>query len=287
LSLLAIPNVSEGRDEAVIAAIADGFTTAGAALLDVHSDPDHNRSVYTLAGAPGALSEAVLAGARAAVERVDLDRHDGLHPHVGALDVAPIVYLAEADRGHACAEALVLADQLGEQLGIPVLMYGALAGGRTRAQLRRGGPAALAARITAGELSPDFGPRTVDAGAGVTLVGARPVLIAFNVELAPGVSLEQARAVATAIRESGPAGLPGVRAIGVWLEQRGCAQVSMNLEDFRRASPADAVAAIAGRVPVAAAELVGLAPRAAFAGFPPELPIRNLRLLEDALARVS
>src|SRR5947199_9068298 len=157
--LLAVPNVSEGRDAAAVAEIADAFAAGGAELLDIHSDPDHNRSVGTLKGEPGALSHALLAGAREAVERIDLTRHRGLHPHVGALDVAPIVHLDRAARGAACAEALVAADLIATELAIPVFLYGALAGGRTRAELRRGGQAELGHRMRAGELQPDFGPR--------------------------------------------------------------------------------------------------------------------------------
>jgi len=108
-TLLAVPNVSEGRDAVAVAEIADAFAAGGAELLDIHSDPDHNRSVVTLKGEPGALSHALLAGAREAVDRIDLNEHNGLHPHVGAVDVAPVVFLDDADRGAACAEALLAA----------------------------------------------------------------------------------------------------------------------------------------------------------------------------------
>ena len=207
-----------------------------------------------------------------------------MHPRVGVLDVAPIVHLTAAQRGAAAASALVLADELG-QLGLPVFLYGALAGGRTRAQLRRGGPAGLAARMASGEQRPDFGPGELHPTAGAVLVAARPPLIAFNVELARGATLEQARAVAAAIRESGAAGLPGVRAIGLWLDARDCAQVSTNIEDPGRVSPADVLAAVARHAEVQAAELVGLAPAAAFADFPATVPLRGLATIEDALAR--
>jgi glutamate formiminotransferase / 5-formyltetrahydrofolate cyclo-ligase len=253
-------------------------------LLGVHSDPDHHRSVFTLVGEPGQLALGVLAGAAAAVRLIDLRRHRGIHPRVGALDVAPIVYLSDSERGAACAEALVLADLLGQRLGLPVFLYGELAGGRTRARLRRGGPDALAGRIDTGELTPDFGPGQLHPSAGAVLVAARPPLIAFNVELSPPATIEQAKAIAERIRESSPGGLPGVRAIGLWLEQRGVAQVSTNLEDYREAGPADVLGAIARDADPAEAELVGLAPRAAFADFPSSFSVRNLRLLEDALA---
>jgi glutamate formiminotransferase len=272
--LLAVPNFSG------TATVEDCL--GGVAVLDVHRDADHNRTVVTLAGAPRALVAALAQAAAAAIARVDLSAHAGLHPHVGVLDVAPIVYLEEGDRGRACATALALGDALGEAAGLPVLLYGELAGGRTRAALRRGGPVAIAARIAAGEPVPDFGPRTVDPRAGVTLVAARPPLIAFNAELAAPAGLADARRIADAIRESGSEGLPGVRAIGLWLPSRGLAQVSMNLESWRLAGPADAVAAIARHAPVRQCELVGLAPRAAFAGFPlSDVPVRGLRFLED------
>lgn len=284
-TLLAYPNVSEGRDRAAIAAIS---LALGDGLLDVHADPDHNRSAFTLAGEPGRLAELVLRGARKAVDLVRIDLHDGVHPRVGAVDVAPIVYVDARDRGAACAEALVLADMLGSQLTLPVFLYGALGGGRTRAQLRRGGPAELARRIEAGELSPDFGPPRLHPTAGAVLVSARPPLIAFNVELVPGRSHDEARAIAARIREGSEQGLPAVRAIGLWLERAGHAQVSTNIEDHRRTTPAqvvEAVAGLAGADAIAGAELVGLAPREAFADWPSMVPLIGLQTIEDALAR--
>ncbi len=284
MRLLAVPNVSEGRDRTTIEALESAFTTADVRLLDVHSDPDHHRTVFTLAGAPGRLAPAILAGARETLARIELAGHDGIHPRVGALDVAPIVYLSDSERGAACAEALVAADLLGHELGQPVFLYGELAGGRTRAELRRGGPAGLAARVRSGALKPDFGPATVDPERGATLVGARPPLVAFNIELSAPATLEQAQAIAASIRESGPEGLQGVRAIGLWLSNRRIAQVSTNIEDHRATTLASVVAAVARHAKPAAAELVGLAPRAAFDGFPDDLPVRNKRLIEDALA---
>ena len=286
-TLLAYPNVSEGRDTEAIAAVARAF---GPGLLDVHSDPDHHRTAYTLAGAPGELAATVLAGAAEAVTRIALPAHRGVHPRVGVLDVAPIVYLDLADRGAACAEALVLADRLASELALPVLLYGALAGGRTRAQLRRGGPEQLAQRIASGELTPDFAPdgfersRSLHPTAGATLVAARPPLIAFNLLLAGGVTLAAARDTAAAIREGGPDGLAAVRAIGLWLDSRGRAQVSTNLDDWSRTGPAAVTAAVASHVEIAEAELVGLAPRAAFADFPAGVPLTGLATIEDAVA---
>jgi glutamate formiminotransferase / 5-formyltetrahydrofolate cyclo-ligase len=301
-TLLAVPNVSEGRDGAAIDALGAAFVAGGVPakagsgegragavrLLDVHRDPDHNRSVFTLAGPPGALGPALAAGAREALERIDLRANDGVHPHVGALDVAPVVFLDEADRGAACAEALVAADLIA-RLGVPVLLYGALAGGRTRAQLRRGGPAELGRRLRAGELAPDFGPRAPHPSGGATLVAARPPLVAFNVVLAAPATLARARAIAAAIREGGEEGLPGVRAIGLELERQGQVQVSMNVEQPAAPPLREIVAAIRRHAPLASAELVALAPEAAFEGFPADLPIPGFdperHLIERALAR--
>ncbi|MGI8506808.1 MAG: glutamate formimidoyltransferase [Solirubrobacteraceae bacterium] len=280
-TLLAYPNVSEGRDATVIEAVGAAF---GPHLLDVHSDSDHHRSAYTLAGAPGELALAVARGAAKAVELVTIDGHDGAHPRVGAIDVAPIIYLKAADRGAACAEALVLADLLGHGLGLPVFLYGILAGGRTRAQLRRGGPRALASRIEAGELGPDFGPPRLHPSAGAVLVAARAPLIAFHVELKPTATFEDAKSIAAPIREGGTEGLPGVRAIGLWLAHRGLAQVSTNVEDPRATPLKDVVAAVARHAEPAGAELVGLAPRAALEGFPPGVTLRGYATIEEALA---
>ena len=282
MTLLAIPNVSEGRDRTAIDAIASAFD---ARLLDVHFDTDHHRSVFTLAGEPGELAQVVANGAAEAIRQVDLNAHEGIHPRVGAIDVAPIVYLDPADRGAACAEALVLGDLLGEELELPVFLYGELAQGRTRAELRKGGPETLANRIRAAELRPDFGPHQLHPTAGAVLVAARPPLVAFNVELAPPATLEDAKSIAALIREGGPEGLESVRAIGLWLTARDVPQVSTNVENHRTTPLAQVVEAIARHARPSQAELVGLAPRAAFDGFPSDLPVANHRLIEDALAK--
>ncbi|MCA1683222.1 MAG: hypothetical protein LC685_04460 [Actinobacteria bacterium] len=282
-TLLAIPNVSEGRDADAIEVIGAAFASTGARLLDVHADPDHHRSVYTLAGRVGELAPALLAGAIESRARIDLRAERGSHPHVGVLDVAPIVYLDAARRGAACVEALVSAEELG-RAGFPVLLYGVLAGGRSRAQLRRGGASALARRIAGGELVPDFGPREIDPRTGAVLVAARAPLIAFNVELAPPATIDDARAIAAAIRSAGAEGLPGVRAIGLQLPARGgVAQVSVNVEDHLAVPLAELVAAVSRHATVAGCELVGLAPAAAFDRFPEGLRVRNRRTVEDAL----
>ena len=281
-TLLAYPNVSEGRDQAVIDRIGNAF---GDALLDVHSDADHHRSAYTLAAAPGELAQAVLTGAREAVNAIKLDAHEGVHPRVGALDVAPIIYLNEHDRGAAAAEALVLADLLATALDLPVFLYGSLADGRTRAELRRGGPAELQRRIVAGELAPDFGPRELHPTAGAVLVAARPPLVAFNVELQPPATVDIARQIAAHIREGGDEGLAGLRAIGLWLAKSHLAQVSTNVEDHRATPLRAVINAVARHAKIKEAELVGLAPEAAFDGWPQEIPLRGYATIEETLHR--
>ncbi len=281
--LLTIPNVSEGRDEQAIAAIGVAFGGAGARLLDVHSDPDHHRTVYTLAGSTEYVVASLVAGARTCREHIDLREERGSHPHVGALDVVPIVFLDAARRGAACAAALVAGEELG-RAGLSVFIYGELAGGRTRHEIRRGGLGALTGRVAAGDLAPDFGPAAVDPATGAVLVGARAPLVAFNVELAAPATVEDARAIAALIREGGEDGLAGVRAIGLDLPARaGVAQVSMNVEDHLAVPLATVVAAVARHASVAACELVGLAPAAAFEGFPDDVAVRNRRTVEDAL----
>ena len=269
LPLLAVPNVSEGRDAVALDAIGECFASA-ATLLDRHADPDHHRAVFTLAGEAGRLAQALQAGAREALARIDLGTPRGAHPHVGALDIAPVVHWRPSQRGAACAEALLAAELIGE-LGVPVLLYGQLAGGRTRAELRRGGREALAGRLERGELQPDFGPARLHPTAGATLVAARAPLIAFNLELAPPATVETAREIAAAIRE------PGVlAAIAVELGAReGIAQVSMNVEDAFALPLVVIVEQVAARAEVAAAEIVGLVPSAALAGFPADLEIRG------------
>ncbi len=290
-TLLAVPNVSEGRDALIVQEISCALVTdSKVRLLDIHSDTDHDRSVYTLAGAPGALSDALLRGAAEAVLRIDVmsdaSEPRGEHPHVGALDVAPIVYLDEAESGAACAEALVLADRIGHELMVPVFLYGELAGGRTRAHLRRGGVPELARRIAAGELRPDFGPSRLHPSAGATLVAARPPLVAFNLQLAPPATVADACRIAARIREGGSEGLPGLRAIGVRLGTS-VAQVSMNVERPFEISLASVVAAVSRHAEVASGELVGLAPTAAFEGFPEYVPMPGFEparhLIENAL----
>ncbi len=307
--LLAVPNVSEGRDAARIARIGAAFAPANrigapagpVRLLDVHSDADHHRSVFTLAGPAPALADPLLAGAAVAVEEIDVvacaaqDAADaGAHPHVGAIDVVPLVYFDPRARGAACAAALVVGDRIACELDVPVFLYGELAGGRpgtARADFRRGGIAGLARRMAGADgappLRPDFGPPAPHARAGATLVAAREPLVAFNLQLRPPADLADARRIAALVREGGEHGLPGLRAIGVALSG-GVAQVSMNVERPFELALADVVAAVARYAPLESAELVGLAPRAALAGFPDDLPIagfdRERHVIESALS---
>lgn len=285
--LMAVPNVSAAGDRELLARLPGSF--APARFIDLHADTDHGRSVFTLAGPQGDLSTGLVAGARAVVDSVDLTRHQGEHPHVGALDVMPVVYLDDDQRGAACAEVIAAASSIGEEMEVPVFLYGELATEakhRERADLRRGGRQTLAQRMEAGELKPDFGPGRAHPTAGAILAAARPPLVAFNVELVSD-DLDLAREIAAAIRESAPTGLPGVRAIGLMLDQRGRAQVSTNVQDHRATPLGAIIEAVRARAEVAEAELVGLAPRAAFVGFPEDVEIRcfdpERHLIENAL----
>ena len=285
-----MPNVSEGRDHALLEAIEGNLGPAR--FLDLHSDPDHNRSVFTLAAPQAQMADALVGLAHTAIERIDISATSGVHPHVGALDVMPVVYLDEPLRGAACAEALVAAARVGEELEVPVFLYGELATRpehRERAALRRGGPDELARRLEAGELVPDYGPARLHPTAGAVLAAARPPLVAFNVDLDTD-DLPLAREIAAGLRESG-GGLPGVRAIGLYLEDRGRAQVSTNVHDHRAVPLREVVEYVRARAPVAEAELVGLAPRKAFEGFPEDVPLRAFdperHILEEALAAIA
>ena len=288
--LLAVPNVSEGSDRATIERLAGAF--GALRLLDVHSDPDHNRSVFTLVGSPEELVESLLAGTACARERIDLRAHEGAHPRVGAADVVPLVPLMAEDMQRAREAALALAERIGAELGLPVFLYGELAPERGPAFFRRGGMEELGRRLEAGELVPDFGPARLDERAGGVLVGARRPLIAFNVNLRG--SLEAAREVAASVRER-DGGFPGVRALGLDLPRAGLVQVSMNVEDYEAAALHEIVERIrqeasARGAEVVGSELVGLMPAGAalsaagamlgIDGFD-RSHVLELRLLED------
>ncbi|HEX6754147.1 MAG TPA: hypothetical protein VF093_11240 [Solirubrobacterales bacterium] len=276
--LLAVPNVAEGRDAGRIADLQSAFSR-GVTLLDCHSDADHHRTVLTLAAETAPLRDALLSGTAQAIETVDMSDYDGLHPAVGALDVCPVVWLDPTDRDAARAEAVELAAQIGG-LGVPVFLYGDLARRpehAERAYFRNGGLSELWLRMEGGELRPDHGPAFPHRTAGVTLVTARPPLAAFNIELDSG-DLELAGSVAAGLRESG-GGLAGVRALGLVLSS-GRAQVSTNVHDPFAVPLAEvvervrALAAPLGARPVEA-EVVGLVPAAALAGYPSDVPIRD------------
>ena len=277
--LEAVPNVSEGRDPACIEAFGRALAAHGCTLLDVHSDPDHNRSVYTLIGGPQEVADSIVGGARTVIEHIDMRLHKGAHPCVGALDVVPIVYLRSADRELAEAEALAVGNRLAGELDLPVFMYGPLASTeerRERAFFREGGFEGAAERLRDGDLSPDFGPPRLHPTAGAALVTARPPLVAFNVELDTS-DVELAKAIAARVREAG-GGLAGVRAIGVLLASRGVAQVSTNVHDPLRVPLREVVEAVqreAGQrgARVTGAEVVGLTPQAALDGFPADVPL--------------
>jgi glutamate formiminotransferase len=287
-----VPNVSEGRRPEVVDELVAAFAGPEVLVLDRSSDADHNRSVLTLAGPGPALVEAAVAGAAACARLIDLTRHRGVHPRMGALDVLPFVPLgaATALRGAAdpdldCAAlALRAGRRIAEEVGIPVYLYGAAARGPERAALP-------AVRGRGFEAAPDLGGPGPHPTAGATAVGAREVLVAYNVDLA-GADLDLARRIAGAVRER-DGGLPAVRAMGVALEGRGLVQVSMNLLDYRVTPPAVAFAAVAGLAGRAGArvvrsEVVGLVPAAALAGVDPaalRLDVRD-QLLEERLARV-
>jgi glutamate formiminotransferase len=253
LPLESVPNFSEGRDRATIDAIGEALSGT-AELLDIHSDPDHNRSVFTLVGDEDELTAALVAGVACARERIDLRRHEGAHPRIGAADVVPVIAVDPADAGRARACALVVAGRIGAELQLPVFLYGESASGQSPAFFRRGGTDELQRRIDGGELAPDFGPAKLDERAGGVIVGARRPLIAFNVNLATD-DADVAREIA---------------AVVLSLPRAGHAQVSMNVEDYEAAALHDILARVEAEarergVEVRAAELVGLMPAGAAA----------------------
>jgi glutamate formiminotransferase / 5-formyltetrahydrofolate cyclo-ligase len=291
--LEAVPNVSEGRDAAHIASIGGAFARR-ARVLDVHSDPDHHRSVLTLAGEEGALVDSLVAGAVRAVELIDLREHDGVHPRVGAVDVVPLIALDDSQRGAADGATLAAAERIADEAGVPVFLYGRVAGGRRPAFFRRGGLHELVARIVSGELVPDFGGADVDPRSGVALVGSRDPLVAYNLEL-DTAELMVAHEIARAVRESS-GGLPGVQAIGLRLPRAQRIQVSMNLVDVDATPLHELVERVRAEADARGArvldgELVGLVPErvlaaAESAGVP--LPgIDRSRVLERVLAEAS
>jgi glutamate formiminotransferase len=297
-----VPNVSEGRRREVVEELVAAFAGAdpGVLVLDRSSDADHHRTVVTLAGPGPALVEAAVAGARTCARLIDLNQHRGVHPRMGALDVLPFVPLGGATRlagaGDPDLDCAALAERAGRRIaadaGVPVYLYGAAARRPDRVALPAVRGRGFEALRDAPDQDPDFGGPGPHPTAGATAVGAREVLVAYNVDLA-GADLDLARRIAAAVRER-DGGLPAVRAMGVALDERGLAQVSMNLLDYRVTPPAVAFAAVAelaGRAGarVEASEIVGLVPAAALAGVDPaDLRLRgdvSELLLENRLAR--
>jgi glutamate formiminotransferase len=267
--LEAVPNFSEGRDLDVVSAIVDAVQNTGATVLDWSADADHHRSVITLVGPPDVVEEAAVAGARVAFRHIDLRIHDGVHPRIGALDVLPFVPLVGLTLEHARAVALRVGRRIVDEFGVPVYFYGQASDprGRPLAELRRGGYERLVQGWPTGrepDLVPGVWPHPgAHPKAGAACVGARSVLLAWNVCVA-GVTALQAREVARELREE-RSGLKGVRALALELPRRQATQISMNLEDPEVTPPAhvfdrlDAlVAAHGGRV--IETEIIGLMP---------------------------
>ena len=266
LPLESVPNFSEGRDHAVLAELEESLSRP-ARLLDVHTDWDHHRSVFTLVGSGPELVETLLGGIARAAERIDLRRHEGAHPRIGAADVVPLVPLRPEHEPAAREAALALGERVGAELGLPVFFYARLAeDGREPAFFRRGGLDELQRRLDAGELAPDRGPAKLHPSAGGVLIGVRRPLIAFNVNLR-GASVETAREIARLVRER-DGGFPGVRALGLDQPKAGLVQVSMNVTDWEAAALHEIVSRIAAEAEargaeVAGSELVGLMPAGA------------------------
>ena len=294
LPLESVPNLSEGRDAKALGALRDAMS-APARLLDVHADPDHHRSVYTLVGSGSELVETLVAGIRRAVEVIDLREHRGAHPRVGAADVVPLVPLRPEQEPEARSAALELADRIGDELELPVFFYGRLTDDALEpAFFRKGGTDELQRRIDAGELLPDRGPNRLHATAGAVLLGVRRPLIAFNVNLR-AESVEVAREIASLVRER-DGGFPGIRALGLDLPSAGVVQVSMNITDWEAAALHEIVERVAAEAQargaeVIGSELVGLMPAGAAVeaagallridGFDPSR-VLELRLLDDS-----
>ena len=273
----AVPNFSEGRRADVIDELAAAVERSGARLLDRTSDADHNRTVFTVAGPPEPVLQGLFNAVEAAVARIDLRRHRGVHPRLGAADVVPLVPIRNSTLADCARLALQLGRRIGIELDLPVYLYGEAATRRERrnlADVRRGEYEALVRDIRDPRRAPDFGPAKVGP-AGAVVVGARPLLIAFNVFLRTA-DVAVARTIARQIRER-DGGLPAVRALGLLVDGR--AQVSMNLVDYQATSPHTAVEAVrrqAARngVEIDRSELIGLIPQGALPGSEEQDPDR-------------
>lgn len=282
-----VPNVSEGRRADVIAALAAAIGGAGVHLLDQSSDPSHNRTVYTFAGEPEAVSDAVMRLFAAAIDAIDLRAHDGVHPRMGAVDVVPFVPLEHATMDDCIALAKRTAAGVAERFQLPVFLYEEAAvrdDRRSLSDIRRGGVDGVALRMRQPAWRPDFGPDHPHPTAGATAIGARPILIAYNVNLASN-RLGVAKRIAAVIRSSG-GGFAHVKALGMQLDH-GIVQVSMNLTNYKETSMTtvfDAItreAAVDG-VRVLESEVVGLVPKDAL----PADPARRIKLRAEDLDRV-
>jgi len=290
----AIPNVSEGRDERRLDRFADAIASSGATLLDRTADRSHHRAVFTFAGGATPVVRGAVALARAAVAEIDLGAHAGVHPRVGAIDVLPFVPLGDATMDDAIAAAHAAGREIGETLGVPVLLYEAASRPPHRRSLeaiRRGGLGGLAARLHEPAWTPDYGPKTLHPTAGAIAVGARGPLVAWNLVL-DRPDLQLARRIARRIRTSN-GGLPCLKALGLPLAHAGQVQVSMNLTDYRTTSMAEVFTAVeieADRdgAAIVDSELIGLVPRAALEDFARVAPAFAARhhaaILEDRLA---
>ena len=263
--LEAVPNFSEGRDLAKVEGLVDLIGGHDVEILDWSADPDHHRSVVTFIGAPAAVEAASVSAAAYALEHFDLRNHEGVHPRVGALDVLPFVPLHDLEMDDAVASAHRAGRRIAD-LGIPVFFYGQAATppGRGLAEIRRGGFEALRGGWPPGR-KPDLpaGAPAPHPTAGVTCVGARPVLLAWNVVVS-GIDVGDAREIATLIRERG-GGFPGLRALGLRLEAQDRVQISMNLEDPERVLPLDVFDRIEAEVRsrgghIAETEVIGMMP---------------------------
>jgi glutamate formiminotransferase len=262
-----VPNFSEGRKTATLELIAEAIVAAGAAALDKHIDADHNRSVITFAGRYEVMAEAVLRAVRVASELIDLRRHAGQHPRLGATDVIPFIPLTDATMADCVRLAHETGRRIADELGLPVYFYeqaALLPTRRNLADVRRGGFEALREDINT--RPPDCGPLRVHESAGACVVGARDFLVAYNINLATDDE-KIARRVARAIRAR-DGGLPALKALGLKLASRNLAQVSMNLTDYRQTGLHQAFEAVRREaerfgVSVADHEFVGLVPQAA------------------------
>ena len=290
-----VPNVSEGRRADVVERMAVELRASGVDLLDVSSDWSHNRTVFTLVGAAPELTRAILALFARALAEIDLRAHHGEHPRMGAVDVVPFVPLGSTPMVECVTLARAVGRLVGDRFGVPVFLYeeAATAPARRRLEhIRRGGFEGLAAKLRDPAWQPDFGPDAPHPSAGASAIGARRPLIAFNVNLASD-RLDIAKAIAAVIRESG-GGLPGVKALGVRLADRGLVQVTTNVTDFRVTGLAAVFAAIereaaARGAGIVESEIVGLVPEAALAGLTPaDLKLAGFtgeRILEHRIRR--